>query len=273
MNLRAVIGLYAAGFAKRNWAKDWSWNKDYYSGSDNAVGFPVSPVYTSDSAGVVADKVHPDACQTVAEKTSRVVVEEWDGTTWRRVSGTSPVEGTLINSISVTEQLSDKLVYSSMIKGTAPQLASDKLSWNVPVLKPGETAEFVFKVKVKDESAFPLCKVSDTVEMVNITTLTAGGISAVNSITAVVVDCPLVTAVNGSSADLVKVYPNPFTINTNVEMTGDGTVEIMTADGQLLEVKNIKGIENQLGESLLPGFYLLRINYNEKVSIVKLVKN
>lgn len=75
----------------------------------------------------------------------------------------------------------------------------------------------------------------------------------------------------------IRVYPNPAKNIVNVHMADESTIStisIINSQGQIIKVQSNKSSEATLDISVLPvGFYLLKIESGNKVTVRKMVKN
>lgn len=72
------------------WDDDWSWDSTATSAASAFQGYPITPDFTDpspDNKGVAVDRLNPSYCDTAQKIVDNILVEEWDGYTWRRVFG------------------------------------------------------------------------------------------------------------------------------------------------------------------------------------------
>jgi hypothetical protein len=90
--LHFVFDIHSTDLRSRQWDADWSWNGEN-SAVDGADYFPVGPDFTEPSPGnngIEVERLNPKHCQTVEQRVENILVEEWDGYTWRKVFGNAP---------------------------------------------------------------------------------------------------------------------------------------------------------------------------------------
>ncbi len=91
-SLRLVLYLNSTSWEDVQWDNDWSWDPDA-TADDVSPGFPVTPDFTDpapDNSSVPVTTWNPKHC-AVAEKTvDNILIEEWDGYTWRKAFGNAP---------------------------------------------------------------------------------------------------------------------------------------------------------------------------------------
>jgi uncharacterized repeat protein (TIGR01451 family) len=114
--LRLISRINAYNWQNVQWDDDWSWNSEA-TGTDTSMGYPVTPDFTDPSPGnpgVPVDRLNPKHCVPVSKTITNVLIEEWDGYTWRKVFGSSPyafttsphikrniaIKGTVINLVN-----------------------------------------------------------------------------------------------------------------------------------------------------------------------------
>ncbi|MBK8805905.1 MAG: hypothetical protein IPO21_04320 [Bacteroidales bacterium] len=86
-SLRAVWRIENSSWADLDWTDDWSWDATKADG-DDGIYYPITDDYTDpDNLGLPINSWHKSACTTTSNVMERVLVEEWDGYTWRRVLG------------------------------------------------------------------------------------------------------------------------------------------------------------------------------------------
>jgi uncharacterized repeat protein (TIGR01451 family) len=88
--LRVQWTVSTADYRDRNWGDDRSWSRTAVSSGSDFAGFPVSPDFTApdpDNKGEVVDRLNPKGCESTDTTVENILVEEWDGYTWRRIFG------------------------------------------------------------------------------------------------------------------------------------------------------------------------------------------
>lgn len=88
--LRVSWSISSADGSPVKWDDDWSWNAAASSNDSGFLGYPITPDYTDpapDNKGVDINRLHPKACDTSEVSVDNILIEEWDGCTWRQVFG------------------------------------------------------------------------------------------------------------------------------------------------------------------------------------------
>jgi len=88
--LRVTWSISGSDGSPVRWDDDWSWNAVASSNDSGFLGYPVTPDYTDpapDNKGVSVNRLHPKFCDTAEISVDNILIEEWDGCTWRRIFG------------------------------------------------------------------------------------------------------------------------------------------------------------------------------------------
>lgn len=148
--LLAIWRIFATGYPAVNWAGDWSADplaNDTANQGD--AWYPVSPDYTNPvGPGVPITQVYPDECQPVPtglHQVTNVLIEEWDGYTWRRVFGTGPVSGRPMTNVVISDPLPTGVTFGGFV-GTTGTVSAGVVSWNIPVLEVNQSGTVAFWV-------------------------------------------------------------------------------------------------------------------------------
>jgi uncharacterized repeat protein (TIGR01451 family) len=150
-------------------ADDWSYGgiaRDENSLDGQAKRFaPVSPTYTNfatNFAPVVVNNYSKDVCNPNVQNYERVLVEEFDGYTWRRIAGLGPLPGRETYNVVVTDSIPIELTWNGFTDDNAigitatytPLVANPKFSgyvkWTIPVMLVGETGDLAYRAIAKD---------------------------------------------------------------------------------------------------------------------------
>jgi len=131
------VRLYDSTYMNpQNWTDDWSQLTTAYnvSGPDKMM-FPISPDWTKgDGTSVVVDRVNKHAYETTTTRITNILVEEWDGSVWRRVFGNGPMPGREVNGVVITDSLPACLNFGGFISSTPAgtwNSGTRTLQWNV----------------------------------------------------------------------------------------------------------------------------------------------
>ncbi|MEE1063035.1 MAG: hypothetical protein UH071_05155, partial [Paludibacteraceae bacterium] len=83
------------------------YDSDWWSKLETAeiedLYYPVSPSYQIPDSIVDVDKVIKSACDVSDKVTEKVLVEEYDGHTWRKILGDAPYNGIVAENVTVTD--------------------------------------------------------------------------------------------------------------------------------------------------------------------------
>ncbi|HPD19134.1 MAG TPA: hypothetical protein PLF61_05680, partial [Candidatus Goldiibacteriota bacterium] len=108
-----------ADFQSQDWTDDWSQQTSavVVSGPDRMM-YPISPDWTdgnSATAGVIVNKVNRHACETTTTNIVNILVEEWDGYTWKRVFGNGPLSNLKTSGVAIIDSLPAYLTFDDFI--------------------------------------------------------------------------------------------------------------------------------------------------------------
>jgi len=157
--LRITWRMFAGNYASRSWGGDWSFNSRA-SGvvSDDLLanwGYPISPDFTDDPdpdyEGVPVHRLHRKLCALPASVTvDNILIEEWDGYTWRRVFGNGPLPGREVNNVKIIDTIPEGVTYQRFLEplpfGITPTINGRIITWNIPKLLVGEKGSIKYTV-------------------------------------------------------------------------------------------------------------------------------
>ena len=105
---------------------------------------------------VPVTKLHPESCDLFSKKSKKILVEEFDGYTWRRIYGTSPVEGRELLNVKVIDSLPNQVVFGGFVDGyPVGNVSGNKISWpTISQMLVNDSVVYKFWVTVKDASFF-----------------------------------------------------------------------------------------------------------------------
>ncbi|MCU0431452.1 MAG: glycosyl hydrolase family 8 [Cytophagaceae bacterium] len=154
-------------------ADDWSYSASVDVGqiaSQNARFSPVTNGWANVATpNVVINNYTKDVCDAPVTGFSKVLVEEFDGYTWRRIAGNGPLPGKEAYQVLVTDTIPLELAWDGFIDNTgicanatytpAPTGASytGVVRLLMPVMLTGEKDSLIYKVIAKD----PPCPAPD----------------------------------------------------------------------------------------------------------------
>jgi len=146
--LLALWNVYATGYPSVNWSNDWSADTlANDAGNQGDPWYPVSPDWTTDgSGGIPVTQVYPDECAPVnpsPHQVTNVLIEEWDGYTWRRAFGNGPVSGRPMTNVTLTDTLPAGETFGGFI-GTPGVQSGGTLTWTFPKLEVNQSGTVSF---------------------------------------------------------------------------------------------------------------------------------
>jgi gliding motility-associated-like protein/uncharacterized repeat protein (TIGR01451 family) len=193
--LRAVWDLFASNNGSVDWSDDWSWNKDATDLSDGRY-YPITNDWTDYyKPNKPVTIYHNEACEKPTKTIDNVLVEEWDGYTWRRVFGTGPVPGRDVQDVVVTDIIPKGFTFVEFVGDnplgilpTTTKLAdgTTQIQWKTPKLQIGQ--EGILKYKVRADFSSGACPRVDEIQTNNASIL-AKGESAIKVSQDVTVTC------------------------------------------------------------------------------------
>jgi gliding motility-associated-like protein/uncharacterized repeat protein (TIGR01451 family) len=167
--IRTVLKSNPSSVLMPRLVDDWSFDPTIkttdHDGQEDSY-FPVSPAYTNfysvpKYAPEEVDNYSKDACGGPVKGFSKVLVEEFDGYTWRRVAGDGPLPGRETYNVVVTDSIPVELEWSAFIdddavgvKATYTPLPdhpkfSGYVKWTIPVMLTGEKANLSYRTVAK----------------------------------------------------------------------------------------------------------------------------
>lgn len=137
---------------------DWSFSDsievEYIDGRDNNFTVITPGWYNEETLGEDITNYARHICDDDVEGFDRVVVEEWDGYTWRRIQGRGPVSGENYRNVVLSDQLPKELKYigQSDESGLVIKETDGKLSVEIPELKFGDEIVLKYRCKVVQDN-------------------------------------------------------------------------------------------------------------------------
>ena len=154
---------------------DWSFSSDVTESSLDGQGTTftlISPCWANyDDPGYVIDNYARHVCSPTSVKNyERILVEEFDGYTWRRIQGTGPLPGKEAYNVTITDTIPYELEWvgwkdSTALKDDAGNRIQAKYTaaanpksagytgivhWTIPVMLVGENDKLVYTCKARD---------------------------------------------------------------------------------------------------------------------------
>ncbi len=153
---RIEMRVYDPAAGLWDWTTDWSADPNITVAAGDAY-FPVGDDWTDPlNPGIPVTKIHPDACANVTYVTKKVLVEEWDGYTWRRAYGNAPVSGRQLNNVRVTDTLPSDVVFGGFFPGyPVGTVSGNVITWpTIANMNINDSVAYRFWVTVKPAAFF-----------------------------------------------------------------------------------------------------------------------
>jgi uncharacterized repeat protein (TIGR01451 family) len=121
---KVVCTIKPSDSSEVNWADDWSWDANAVSADTSSYGFPITPDYTDpspDNSGTAITSLHQKISEQATHTLSNMLVEEWDGYTWRQVFGKK-----------INQPVSNKYKYVKALECLSVRISGGKISYYLP---------------------------------------------------------------------------------------------------------------------------------------------
>jgi len=137
--LRIVWDLHSSNWTDVIWDDDWSYDANAID-DDGGTYYPVTADWTDlDNPDVPVDRWDPKSCETSDHSVKNVLVEEWDGYTWRRVYGNGPLPGREAINVVISDTIPAGFSFIRFTGdsplGIAPTINGNVISWTIPKLQ------------------------------------------------------------------------------------------------------------------------------------------
>ncbi len=268
--LRAVWDLFTSNFGSIDWSDDWSWNANG-SDADDGFYYPITNDWTDHyNPDIPVDRYHNEACETPTNTIDNVLIEEWDGYTWRRIFGSGPVPGRDVENVVVTDLLPLGFTFVEFVEpyplGIIPTTSilpngQTEIRWESPTLQIGQGG--IIKYKVRADFSSGACPRADEIQT-NLAAIEATNESPIETSVDVNVTCnpvilppapssmtKLATPDNGDVGDTI-VYtleyentdgsPIELDLNNNTDWTAQNGTLMPVNGGELNSVSNNDGV-------------------------------
>lgn len=219
--LRAKWRMHTNTYTVVDWSKDWSWTPTA-NDADDGNYYPITPDWTDIyNPNQAINSWHPNACQTATKTIDNVLVEEFDGYTWRRILGNGPVPGRDITNVVINDTLPAGMTFDKFV-GNAPLGISPTIktiaggrqvvTWSISKLqvKQKGSIEYVAKVEFPSKNT---CETADE-EIINYAWIQGDNESPVN-------DTALITITCAKLPTVVKPSSLKKTANKEIYSVGD----------------------------------------------------
>jgi len=141
-----------AAWANQNWTDDWSQQAAWAVTGQAGALFPISPDWTrGDGTSIPVTKINKDACEAESNTVTSVLIEEWDGYTWRRVFGNGPMPGREVDNVHVIDSLPTYLSFGGVVSAPAGVTftpSGKSLDWNIGTLQVNQCGQIKYWVNV-----------------------------------------------------------------------------------------------------------------------------
>ncbi|MBN1758979.1 MAG: hypothetical protein JW863_11705 [Chitinispirillaceae bacterium] len=155
--LRLVWFFNASDWQEVNWGDAWSWDPDI-SQDDKDDYFPVTNDWTDpDNPDIPVDHWNRKACATAKKTVDNILIEEWDGYTWRRVAGNGPMPGREVNNVVIRDTIPEGFSFITLSEvkfngtdelPTQPSVTGNRIiTWMIPKMQIQEDGRIKFLAK------------------------------------------------------------------------------------------------------------------------------
>jgi uncharacterized repeat protein (TIGR01451 family) len=137
--LRVVWDLYSSNYQAVDWTDDWSWDADAVDAEDGKY-WPITNDWTDpDNPDVPVTTWNPKQCNDASHLVDNILVEEWDGYTWRRVAGNGPMPGREVTTVVIKDTIPDGLVFNRFTGepplGVSAKIDGKVITWTIPKMQ------------------------------------------------------------------------------------------------------------------------------------------
>lgn len=223
--LRVAGYLYPSDWSSTNYTDDWSWNAGARDADDGNY-YPVTPSWqeidpaTGKSIEKVVNTYNPSICETPSKTIPNILVEEFDGYTWRRILGTGPMAGRDAENVVIIDTLPKGLTFVAF-QGSCPLASSgatwrnykisdgrDVVEWSIPMLQIKQKGSIVYSATANFPSGAK-CQ-SDDEDIDNLAWIYADLNSPIADTATVTVTCakvpePVIPTTLSKTADMTTV--------------------------------------------------------------------
>lgn len=229
--LRAKWQMHTSAWGNVQWDDDWSWNPAVSDG-DDGLYYPITNNWTDpDNPDVPVNEYHNEACETPSITIDNVLVEEWDGFTWRRIYGNSPVPGREVEDVILTDVLPVGFTFVGFVDATGKNLgdsveilgekatydkATRTITWKKKALQVKEKGSFSYLATANFSSG--TCPRADEIQ-INTASIEAKNESPVIDTAEVTITCTPVILPPPPSSMTKTVVPKSAVVGDEVTYT------------------------------------------------------
>ncbi len=241
--LRIKWRLHANTYAGIQWDDDWSWNPTA-NDADGGLYHPVTNDWTDiNNPNIPVTDWHNEACQTPTNFVDNILVEEWDGYTWRRVKGNGPLPGRDVDNVVVTDVLpagftfvgfvdasgNDLGMTATILGQTATYNAGTRtITWSIPKLQVGQGGTIRYKATADFSSG--VCPRANE-DRDNVAFIEGTNESPVYDTARVVVTCDPVILPPPPSSMTKTADKSSYSVGENITYT----LEYTNTDGSIID--------------------------------------
>ncbi len=202
-----------ANYFNQDWTDDWSQQTSATQvGGPAEMMFPISPDWTDGipaTPGTNLDRVNKHACETTTTRIENILIEEWDGYTWRRVFGNGPMPGREVTGVIVYDSLPANLNWGNFITtcGTCTyNLGNRTIQCDIGNMQINQCGQIKYYAIAQD----PGCPVSD-INLRNIAWIKGDKEAPVSDDASVILRCPEGSPTNTPSPTRTSTLTNTAT--------------------------------------------------------------
>ncbi len=151
--LRIFLVLTNEMWKNVQWNDDWSWAVNAkVTDEEKNLFWPVTNDWTDIyNPNRTVTSWHPKSCVEAEHTVDNVLVEEWDGYTWRRVAGNGPLPGRDAFNVVITDTIPDGLTFVEFTSppplGISPQINGNVITWKIPRMQIAQAGTLSYKAR------------------------------------------------------------------------------------------------------------------------------
>jgi len=202
--------INSSSWTNVNWSKSWSWDANA-DDKDQGMYFPVTNDWTDpNDTNVAVTTWNPKGCSQATHTVKNVLVEEWDGYTWRRVAGNGPLPGRDVNNVIIRDTVPAGLTLNPLTvttpTGFTKTISGNVITWTKPKMQVNDSGVITFTAKAS--SSCPL----RTRRAVNRTWISADKESPYADSAVVTLTCDSINVIPPTKSSLILKDPSNLTI-------------------------------------------------------------
>jgi len=144
-----------------NWSTSWSWDaKAADPAGDGGWFYPVTNDWTDlYNPNIPVTTWNPKSCSIAPHVINNILVEEWDGYTWRRVAGNGPLPGRDVDSVVIRDTVPVGLALNSASVttpvGFTKTVSGNVITWTKPVMQVNDSGTITFSATASSSCPLP----------------------------------------------------------------------------------------------------------------------